>query len=127
VAGLKERLDELEKLIKALGSNSGSTDVSALLATLVKQTDFEKLRKRVEALETLGTQLSAEQKRIQEELTAVKRQTEENTREIEKLKELLKAFDAKLAKKVDREDYDKLLALIKAGYRPASLPTQPRG
>ena len=96
----------------------GSPDISGLLATLVKQADFEKLRERVEALETLGSELSEEQKRIQGEMAGIREQTEENTREIEKLKELLKALEKQLANKVDREDYDSLLALIKAGYHP---------
>jgi DNA repair exonuclease SbcCD ATPase subunit len=138
---LKARLDELERLLKMMSEGKGEgegegkgegegessgIDVSQLdklikslradlQGSMVKREDFEKLKKRVEDLEAQGRRLTEEQKQTQDRLTTVSKQTTENTEDIAKLKELLKAIEQKLANKVNCEDYDKLLALIKAG------------
>ena len=101
-------LSGLEGLIASLKSE--------LYETLVKKEDFTKLIKRVEELETLTQELRLGQDKLKAEVDGVSKITMENTDEINKLKEKIKALEAKLNNKVNCEDYDKLLVLINQLY-----------
>ena len=142
VNSMKTRLDELEKMMKSLGSRiakagegvsvapSQGIDESQLeslisslrielMGKLTKQEDFNTLLKRVESLEAMTQSLNKSHELLKVEVGGIGKQTAENTEEINKLKERFKAFEEKLADKVNCEDYDKLLALIQqlqAGY-----------
>lgn len=82
------------------------------LKIFAKQEDLQELTKRVQNLEGLTQTLKEANEKIQEKTSELDKKTEDNTVEINKLKELIKGLELKLSNKVECEDYDKLIALI---------------
>lgn len=86
--------------------------IESLKSEFIKQDDFQKIVKRVEALESLSQILKETDEKIQESVKNLDQKTESNTEEINKLKELIKGLQDKLSSKVECEDFDKIVALI---------------
>lgn len=137
---MKERLDEVEKLVKAMNlkleameamsstagpseGSGGGMDISKLekfisslkadlLKTLVKKEDFEALVKRVEIVETTAKELSEAHTKLKTQVEGVTKQTMDNTEEIKSLMEKIKVLEQKLAGKVNCEEFDRLVETI---------------
>jgi predicted PilT family ATPase len=135
---LNDKIEELEKQMKAIDAkilrmssfsnapsndshqNIDSSQIDQMMQSLkaefqgifAKQEDLQGLVKRVQNLEGLTQTLKEANEKIQEKTSELDKRTEDNTVEINKLKELIKGLESKLSNKVECEDYDKLVALI---------------